>query len=522
MSRLIESKDELEHCSDLTEPTPAFYEDLVQILCVMSQWHGTHSRGFGSIGEGSLKRDKDGNCVIDFTPREESLCESLRKTDPESQRFINVGREPEPIDDLVSLGVVAAELTVPPANRPAIEPTGDPYWKKLAGALKTSPWKFGVAAKRDRLIHALLTGQERGVRSVADCMRHRGIVLMSKSDGSVGSATSSQLLWSHRKAIAVLAASVLISCLLAWMLAASHAQVATLEAANQQLGNENEKLGDQGDALEKETALLAAENTRLREELDGRGERLSPNSVPTAPLKLLAKRYHNDSPFWDQKSRRILDERKALQADFNYVHARLLTFNEASKQWWRWVSEGASKEQIDLEMDGCGNEVRSILGIWRGKLAKAQTYDVSVRRLVVPKADSNEHYDIWIGEAEQTVRIEDGVLKPVDCKNRFRLRWGYGQHINVLVEERGMTYDADVLADNLNGALSIFRLATETIMSKDKKYQVAFRVKGLTGPPPYKAIGSLPQPKSTDEGSSEEPGASNGTVPIDPIGDLLK
>jgi hypothetical protein len=518
---LIVRSEDLEPYPVLSTATRNMFEDLVRILFELGDWHRQHGRGYGSIASGSLRSDGGGRCVVDMTRQGTSLCEKLRKTDLDSQRFVNPGRQPEPIDDLVSLGVAAAELTIAPGKRPAIEPTGTPYPKLLAQKLPTRPWHFGKKARRNRLIKSLLTASQHGYLSAADCLQANGAVVMLQQDGTVKPVAPLQLARCYPKTVAAVIAMTLLALL------AGGQVLSESNRDEPHVANAHENVGEPISTLEQENDRLRSKVDQLTQQLASRiaPDRSPPAAEPpieTASIQLIRSdplfvKFAGDPQFRNDKTASILAQAEVPIADFNYVVARLQHFEKASRIWWQWAADMASEKEIALELDKFEDQIGKVLKGWRSELARSKTYVVAVRDFKTP--DTDEAFDVWIDEREETYLIdEQGKLSAADG-GEFRVDWRYGQPLAVLVEERGTFIDVNVFQFQVQGALSIYTLAAETFGPSDKSYRIKFRVDNLPGPPVHTTRPAKVTRSATDQ--PVDPGQGDGgqakETPIDPI-----
>jgi hypothetical protein len=537
------------------------YRDLVQLLLQLDNYHREkNGQAYGSITLDSIKRNDQHQIVLDFHPNDTSLCESTLKDDPDASRFVNVGEVPKPVDDLTSLGVAVAELIIPINQRPPRE--GD-YRNNLVSQIEGGSlrklWRFcelGDGNRRDRLIVQLLKANSENAQTIAGFMHlHAGLLNVSQK-GFLQPALRFDVVRAYP--IGTLTA-IFVFCLMCFFyqrlvntqerLKASTSQSLQFQQDLKVQKTTSENLNVKKGLLEGQIASLEGEVASLDKKqresvnriqyLEEQLKKYQPVETPPAPHKYPVKlltdldyyQLIKDDPFLtrnDPRTKNILRLDKATREDLDYVRSRMITYKDASKEWWRWVDKKYSETDIERQIQTIvDDDVVLLLRQWLAQ-SKEKPYEITISEIKDP--NGYQKYLLTLnyeksGKLRKFQRGENNKAEFTDKPNWYDLKWKYGDSVTVYWEQDGWVKNKDLIANySAHGHLSLIWLSSHE--TKRGKYGISFNIPGLPGPereatkspvypvpydeydkdnPPPKPEGGKPKPKAGQPGESPPP-----------------
>ena len=430
------------------EETDITTTEVARLLRGINAWQRANARPLGCLNTNRI-RLKDNQLVIALGG-EQIPYPSVMKDDDEARFFAKVDRDaPEPVDDLIALGVALAEHTIPPNKRPEISTDKKAYRETLAKKLRVNFADLIVQrdhVSRNKLIRALLIADQTKTQT-QDFLKTHGPLLAHDHDGTLRTASVGDAL-KNRTLLAVM--TVLTLCLVSYFLLEKRTLQKTAQADKEDLRSELKTLKEEKAALQKEKTSLQEDKTALQEQnADLRTTQATPGSSPPNEERQLDLETLTESRAYrtfmsdvnlknDQRFKKLLRKSKITENDYSYAVERLKTLKSASELWWRFVGEETSEKDIERTLKGQPIDVREAVNQWLAATASKRQYEIQLHPIV--SAPDWRGYQL---KATLTRKATDGtsndttttfVSKPQNPKHTCQIQWKGGDSLHVIPE----------------------------------------------------------------------------------------
>ncbi|TWU37476.1 hypothetical protein Q31b_42640 [Novipirellula aureliae] len=478
--------------------------DLTRILYGLAVLHRqlAHDKagsGCGNIREDSLRRTDDGHLILVCDLSRPTTCENTARNDADSRLYLNVGQPPRQVDDLVALGVVAAEFLVPPNKRPEVKDAGQAYRKELAGCISTSILRRRSNRVCRKLVKSLLLCGADAEQTTADFLGdHVGLVRLTdrselKPAGWIDVARSFS-----KSTMAGLGVAFLLLISLLWLWSGE-------ETKSRSLSDKLDTASFDKQSLKDDNEQLVAENQRLknRPNTQNSPQPPDPKKFPIDDL-LQDKRYklfaEDANLRGDKKFQAIRVKEQLTNEEVDYADSVLTDLVEASEVWWDIVLDKATKDEVTLRIEGQSNDdVKKALKVWYGQAAENERRTLVLRDTHVPNGYVG--YDFWL-TIRDTQNDKDSVIKAkanssqkldFDKKSPARafITWKAGQPIPIWLESGSYMnmIGNNQITKKATGALALPLFAIGEFRNGD--FMLKFDVTPLPGPP-IESLGFAP------------------------------
>ena len=526
------------------EETDITTTEVARLLRGINAWQRANARPLGCLNTNRI-RLKDNQLVIALGG-EQIPYPSVMKDDDEARFFAKVDRDaPEPVDDLIALGVALAEHTIPPNKRPEISTDKKAYRETLAKKLRVNFADLIVQrdhVSRNKLIRTLLRADQTRTQP-QNFLKTHGPLLAHDHDGTLRTASVVDNL-RNKTLLAVMTGLTL--CLVAYFLFEKRRLQKTAKADTEHLRADLKTLKEEKAALQKEKTDLQEDKTALQvQNADLRTTSKTPGKSPPTEKKLLALETLTKHPAYrtfmsdinlknDQRFQKLLRNSKITVGDYSYAEEKLKTLQGASKLWWDFVRENASYTDIERRLKGQPTDVQEAVHQWLAEVVQKRTYRISIDKVIAQQNWKNYPTAVGLtGNSDDVVTptFNSNVQKP-QCT--FNFKWKAGDTLEVTPEHN--TYRTinpinwiaweDFSERNYSGYLSLHKLLIDGF-GDESNIKMDLAIPNLPGPPRDSGqTFSFPDFSKvlTDEQDlrpdSQKPVDSSATPQSESIGDL--
>lgn len=426
------------------EETDITTTEVARLLRGINAWQRANARPLGCLNTNRI-RLKDNQLVIALGG-EQIPYPSVMKDDDEARFFAKVDRDaPEPVDDLIALGVALAEHTIPPNKRPEISTDKKAYRETLAKKLRVNFADLIVQrdhVSRNKLIRTLLRADQTRTQP-QNFLKTHGPLLAHDHDGTLRTASVVDNL-RNKTLLAVMTGLTL--CLVAYFLFEKRRLQKTAKADTEHLRADLKTLKEEKAALQKEKTDLQEEKTALQvQNADLRTTSKTPGKSPPTEKKLLApetvtehyayRAFKSDVNLKDDEVfKKLRRNSQITEDDYKHCIDKLKTLNKAAKLWWEFAEKESSSEDIRTITKAQAPPVKLAIEKWLAEVVPRRRYDIQIDNVVADK----EWKDYWIrigltsnSDEEVTPEFKSEVQKP---KCSFSFRWKAGETFEVTPE----------------------------------------------------------------------------------------
>jgi len=479
------------------EATDITTAEVARLLRGVNAWQDANERPLGCLNTNRI-RLKDNQLVIALGGEQISYS-AVMKDDDEARFFAKVDREaPEPVDDLIALGVALGEHIIPPNKRPEISTDKKAYRKKLAKKLRVNFVDRIVQrdhVSRNKLIRTLLRADQKKTQPQNFLQTH-GPLLAHDHDGTLRTASVVDSL-RNKTLLAVMTGLTL--CLVAYFLFEKRTLQKTAQSEAENLRSEVKNLKDDNAALQKEKTALQEDKTALQEQnADLRTTQATPGKSPPSEKRQLALETLTKHPTYrtfmsdvnlknDQRFKKLLRNSKITVDDYSYAEEKLKTLQGASKLWWEFVRENASYTDIERRLKGQPADVQKAVNQWLAQVVQKRTYRISIDKVVAQQDWKDYQTAVGLtGNSDDVVTptFNSKVQKP-QCT--FNFKWKAGDTLEVIPEHNTyMTFNPFAWKDfserNYSGYLSLHKLLIDGF-GDESNIKMHLAIPNLPGPP---------------------------------------
>lgn len=463
-------------------------DGLTQIIFGLGAMHRLLKRGCGNLEPQSLCRSANGRLVLVCRTTRPSLCESTALNDVAGRFFLNLGEQAREIDDLISLGVIAAEILVPPKKRPALTADHGAYRKGLADQIPRAALRRADRF-RNRLIKLLLLCEKDPQLTTAQFLRNHIPLIDLASGTSFKAANWSDVARYFRKSSLSAMALVAFCFVSLWVFWSRE------QSARKWIQRDLDSSSAEVAALKKKISDL---ETSIANQFPPKAH--EPQGPTTQVERLIADpRYQvfmNDRNLKDNTEFQSLLLQKTLsklQVDFS--DAFLNDLIAAAQVWWKIVDTQASENEASKLIAGQTNpRVSQILNVWYGEAATSELRTLTLKDSSVPSNYRAYEFrlsffdierDMYIyTEPYETLFVQEGssLMRKSGKTITFPMRWKASQSISFLLEDWSpLLYWYNVVRQKAGGALALPFLAKRNW--EQDGFSMSFDISPLPGPP---------------------------------------